>query len=117
MPLAVLPDTYHHFVTVMTAVSGPSSTPETVPGLSFAASVSHALVKTHPPWWLNALAVRKVIVARQAVRQVWEVVGLEQSLEVVSLARPRQVTCLENSVWSKFTSANKQKHMHTENDK
>ena len=94
MPPAALMDTYHHFVTLMNAaaeaVFGPLSTPDTMPGLvSSAASVLHTLVKTHPRWWLNAPLVHKVIAARKAVWQAWEVVGLERSVEVVPLARPR----------------------------
>ena len=66
--------------------------PDTVPGLLFAAArVLHALLKAHRRWWLTAPLVRKVVAARKAVRQAWEVVGLERSLEDVPLARPRGV--------------------------
>ena len=93
LPLAATPEAYRHFVSVLTttakAVFGPPSTPDIVPGLvSTSAQVLHALLKAHRRWWMNAPLVRKVIAARRAVRRVWEVVGLERSLEVVPLARP-----------------------------
>ena len=59
--------------------------------MSAAARVLHALLKAHRRWWLTAHLVRKVVAARKAIRQVWEVVGLERSLEVVPLARPGEV--------------------------
>ena len=55
--------------------------------MSVAARVLHALLKAHRRWWLTAPLVWKVVAARKAVRQAWEVVGLEQSLVVVPLAR------------------------------
>ena len=85
--------TSEHFVSVLTtaaeSVFGPPGTLDTVPGLvSAAARVLHALLKAHRRWWLTAPLVRKVVAARKAVRQVWEVVGLDRSVEVVPLARP-----------------------------
>ena len=56
-----------------------------------AARVVYALLKAHRRSWLTAPLVCKVIVARRALRQAWDVVGLERSLEVVPLARPGRV--------------------------
>ena len=71
---------------------GPPGTPDTALGLvSAVAWVLHALFKAHCRWWLTAPLVRKVVTARKAVKQAWEVVGLERSLEVVPLAQPRGV--------------------------
>ena len=71
------------------AVFGPSNTPDTVPGLvSTAAKVLHVVLKAQRRWWLNAPLIRKVIADRKTIRQAWEVVGLERSLEVVPPARP-----------------------------
>ena len=96
LPPAATSESYQHFVNVLTtaakSVFGPPNTPDTVPGLVLAAArVLHALLKAHRRWWLTAPLVRKVVAARKAVRQAWEVVGPEQSLEVVPLARPRGV--------------------------
>ena len=58
----------------------------------------HGVVRGRTPacqrcsWWLNVPLTRKVVVARKAVRQAWDVVGLERSLEVIPLARPKGVT-------------------------
>ena len=97
MPPVATSEAYCHFVDVMTtaveAVFRPPSTPDTVLGLvSSAANVLHALVKAHPRWWLNAPLVRKVVAARKAVRQVWDVVGLERSFQVIPLALSEGVT-------------------------
>ena len=56
--------------------------------MSAAARVLHALLKAHRRWWQTAPMVRKVVAAQKAVRQAWDVVGPERSLEVVPLARP-----------------------------
>ena len=95
LPPAATLERYQHFVNVLTttakALFGPPSTPDSVPGLvSVVAPVLHALLKAHRHWWLNAPLVRKVIAAWKAVRQAWDVVGLERSLEVVPLARGGQ---------------------------
>ena len=97
LPPAATPEAYRHFVSVLTtaaeAVFRPPSTLDIVPGLvSATARVLHALLKAQRRWWLTAPLVRKVIAARRALRQVWDVVGLERSLEVVPLARPGGVT-------------------------
>ena len=81
LPPAATPQVYRRFVSVPTtiaeAVFGPPSTPDTVPGLvSVAARVLRALLKAHRRWWPTAPSVRKVIAARRAVRQAWDVVGL-----------------------------------------
>ena len=91
-PPAALSEVYCHFVIATTtaaeAIFGPPDTPDTTPGLvSSAARVLHTLVRAHPRWWLRALVVRKVVAARRAVRQAWDVVGLECSLEVVPFPR------------------------------
>ena len=93
LPQAATSESYHHFVSVLTtaaaSVFGPLGALDTVLGLvSAAARVVHALLKAHRRWWRTAPLVRKVVAARKAVRQAWEVVGLERSLEVVPLARP-----------------------------
>ena len=63
--------------------------PDTVPGVvSTTARVLHALLKAHRRWWLTAPLVRKVVAARKAIRQAWEVAWLERSLEIVPLAPP-----------------------------
>ena len=71
------------------AVFGPPSTPDTVPGqVSIAACVLHGLLKAYRRWWPTAPLVCNAIAARKAVRQAWDVVGLERGLEVLPLARP-----------------------------
>ena len=92
LPPAATSESYHHFVTVLTmaaeSVVWPPGAPDTVPRLvSAAARVLHALLKAHRRWWLTTPLVRKVVAARKAVRQAWQVVGMERSLEVVPLAR------------------------------
>ena len=75
---------------VLEAVFGPPRTPDTVPGLVLSvARMLHDLVRAHPRWWLNAPVFRKVISARKVVRQAWDVVGLERSLEVIPLRAHR----------------------------
>ena len=93
LPSAATSESYRHFVSVLTkaaeSVFGRPGTPDTIPGLvSVASRVLHALLKAHRRWWLTMPLVRKVVAARTAMRQAWEVVGLERSLEVVPLARP-----------------------------
>ena len=114
MPPAATTEAYRHFVSVMTtaakAVFGLPITPNTMPRLvSSAAKVLHALVKAHPHWWLNALLTYKVVAACKTVRRVWDVVGLERSLEVIPLARPKGVTGPSKTdyrrlMWKPFTS-------------
>ena len=87
-------ESYQHFVNVLATpaetVFGRPGTPDTVFGLVYvAARVLYDLLKAHRCWWLTAPLVCKVVAARKEVRQAWEVVGLERSLEVVPLARPR----------------------------
>ena len=93
LPPAATSQSYQHFVSVSTtaaeSVFGPPGTPDTIPGLvSVAVQALHALLKAHRRLWLTAPLVRKVVAAREAIRQAWDVVGLERSLEVVPLARP-----------------------------
>ena len=66
--------------TTAEAVLGLPSTPDFVLGpVSTAARILHALLKARGRWWLITPLVRKVIAARRALRQAWDVVGLERS--------------------------------------
>ena len=98
LPPPATSESYRHFVSVLTtaaeSVSGPPGTLDTVPGLvSSAARVLHALLKAHRRWWLTAPPILKVVAARKAVKQAWEVVGLERSLCRNSTTHCNSVSC------------------------